>query len=376
MRTPLNAIIGFPQLIQMDPQLPADRRAQLGHVLSAGEHLLLLINQILDISSIESGAQTVATQAVPLAPLLETCAAICRPLAQASAVALEVAGPLPDEPDPASVHVQADPTRLRRWSMNLLSNAVKYNRPQGRVRLVVRQDAVGGDGPDVHVDITDSGIGLAPAQLERLFEPFNRVGAERTGVEGHGARAGALACAGAFDGRRDHRHQPARSGLVLHAASAARGPPGGRPATRPRALTWHGGGGYRARGAMMPADDPDTLRSMDTLPSKSADPTASRTARRVALLLNLGHAIDHMFLLIFATAVGAIAAEFGFARWEDLMPYGVGAFVLFGLGSLPSGRLGDLWGRPPHDAAVLLRHRCLGAAGRDHAQRLATGLRR
>jgi MFS family permease len=74
-------------------------------------------------------------------------------------------------------------------------------------------------------------------------------------------------------------------------------------------------------------------------------PATRRTARQVALLLNLGHAIDHMFLLIFATAVGTIAAEFGFARWEDLMPYGVGAFVLFGLGSLPSGRLGDLWGR-------------------------------
>jgi MFS family permease len=72
---------------------------------------------------------------------------------------------------------------------------------------------------------------------------------------------------------------------------------------------------------------------------------AQRTARQVARLLNLGHAIDHMFLLIFATAVGSIAAEFGFARWEDLMPFSVGAFVLFGLGSLPSGRLGDLWGR-------------------------------
>ena len=71
----------------------------------------------------------------------------------------------------------------------------------------------------------------------------------------------------------------------------------------------------------------------------------SAHARAVALLLNLAHAIDHMFLLIFATAVGSIAAEFGFSRWEDLMPYGVGAFVLFGLGSLPSGRLGDLWGR-------------------------------
>ena len=64
-----------------------------------------------------------------------------------------------------------------------------------------------------------------------------------------------------------------------------------------------------------------------------------------ALLLNVAHAIDHLVLLIFATAVGAIAADFGFARWEDLMPYATGAFVLFGLGSVPSGRLGDHWGR-------------------------------
>lgn len=67
--------------------------------------------------------------------------------------------------------------------------------------------------------------------------------------------------------------------------------------------------------------------------------------RSVALLINAGHAIDHMFLLVFATAVSAIAADFGFARWEDLMPWGVGAAAMFGLGSIPAGRLGDLWGR-------------------------------
>lgn len=67
--------------------------------------------------------------------------------------------------------------------------------------------------------------------------------------------------------------------------------------------------------------------------------------RATSLLLNVAHAMDHMFLLIFATSVAAIAADFGFARWEDLMPYGVGAFAMFGIGSLPAGRLGDLWGR-------------------------------
>ena len=68
-------------------------------------------------------------------------------------------------------------------------------------------------------------------------------------------------------------------------------------------------------------------------------------APAVSRLLNFGHALDHMFLLIFATAVASIAAEFGFSRWEDLMPYSAGAFLMFGLGSVPSGRLGDLWGR-------------------------------
>ena len=67
--------------------------------------------------------------------------------------------------------------------------------------------------------------------------------------------------------------------------------------------------------------------------------------RGTSLLLNVGHALDHMFLLIFATAVASVATEFGFAHWEDLMPYSAGAFLMFGLGSVPSGRLGDLWGR-------------------------------
>jgi MFS family permease len=76
-----------------------------------------------------------------------------------------------------------------------------------------------------------------------------------------------------------------------------------------------------------------------------AAPRQDGFPRAVSLLLNVGHGIDHMFLLIFATAVASIALEFGYSKWEDLMPYGVGAFALFGIGSLPAGRLGDLWGR-------------------------------
>ena len=85
---------------------------------------------------------------------------------------------------------------------------------------------------------------------------------------------------------------------------------------------------------MMPAASP----SSHALPAHS---------RGTTLLLNVAHAIDHMFLLIFATAISVIAADFGFASWEQLMPYGAAAFLLFGLGAIPSGRLGDLWGRRP-----------------------------
>jgi MFS family permease len=77
----------------------------------------------------------------------------------------------------------------------------------------------------------------------------------------------------------------------------------------------------------------------------SLTPIIGMHNRPTVLLLNVAHALDHMFLLIFATAVSGIAAEFGLARWEDLMPYGAAAFLMFGLGSLPAGRLGDHWGR-------------------------------
>jgi signal transduction histidine kinase len=118
--------------------------------------------------------------------------------------------------------------------MNLLSNAVKYNRPQGSVRLAVRLDAAGTEGPGVLVDITDSGIGLGPAQLERLFEPFNRVGAERTGVEGHGlGLAHSRALARSMGGEITVRSQPGRGScftLHLHRADPAAAPRAGPPA--------------------------------------------------------------------------------------------------------------------------------------------------
>ena len=91
----------------------------------------------------------------------------------------------------------------------------------------------------------------------------------------------------------------------------------------------------------------NTQKTALSTPVYEAPEAVQDHPRAVVLLLNIGHALDHLFLLIFATAVGAIATEFGFTAWEDLMPYSVGAFFMFGLGSVPSGRLGDLWGRRP-----------------------------
>ena len=98
--------------------------------------------------------------------------------------------------------------------------------------------------------------------------------------------------------------------------------------------------------------NPSSIPAIAAAASATAGASAASTSaampassRALSLMLNLGHAIDHMMLLVFATAVGAIAIDFGFARWEDLMPYSVGAFFMFGIGSIASGRLGDLWGR-------------------------------
>jgi len=216
LRTPLNAINGFSQLMLTDPQLPPDRRAQLGHVLGAGEHLLTLIDQILDIGGIESGLHPAVLRPVPLLPLVEDCVGVCRPLAQARAVDLVVAAT-------ASIQVQADPTRLRQVLMNLLSNAIKYNRPDGRVTVDLRQTAAGDGGTEVQLSVSDTGIGLDAAQQQRLFEPFNRLGAERTRIEGHGlGLAHSQALAHSMGGRitvTSHRDQG--SCFTLHLRGTA-----------------------------------------------------------------------------------------------------------------------------------------------------------
>ncbi len=121
---------------------------------------------------------------------------------------------------------------------------------------------------------------------------------------------------------------------------------------------------------------PPSAAASPTLPPLAADAPLTAHGPVTMLLLNVAHAIDHLVLLIFATAVGAIAADFGFTRWEDLMPYAAGAFLMFGLGSVPAGRFGDHWGRRSMMLVFLAGTgvACLLAAATQNAWQLAAVL--
>jgi signal transduction histidine kinase/ActR/RegA family two-component response regulator len=175
LRTPLNAVLGFTQLLQREAgsRLDEDQAARLGHIRSAGEHLLALINDMLDITSLEAGRLKLELQPVGLASLLTQAQALVEPLAAQHQVTLNIGV--------VDGHAQADPTRLRQVLINLLSNAIKYNRPHGSVDVSARLTEA-----RVTLLVQDTGRGLNPEQLSHLFEPFNRLGIESEGIEGAG----------------------------------------------------------------------------------------------------------------------------------------------------------------------------------------------
>jgi signal transduction histidine kinase len=178
LRTPLNAINGFSELVLMDEQVPPASKDKLRHVLNAGQHLLALINQVLDLTRVESAEPAAALQPVALWPLLQECVALCGPLAQARGVVLALP---PPPPEPSWVLGALTP--LRQVLINLLSNAIKYNRPDGLVDI---RCTLADDGGTLQLHIRDTGPGLSAAQQAALFQPFNRLGAEFSTVEGHG----------------------------------------------------------------------------------------------------------------------------------------------------------------------------------------------
>ncbi|WP_372524717.1 PAS domain-containing protein [Piscinibacter sp.] len=179
LRTPLNAVLGFAQLLQRDPddRLNARQAERVDRIHSAGLHLMALIDDVLDLASIESDSLPLAREAVSVQAAVDDVLQWCAPQAQREGITLHVAG--------TPGWVRTDPRRLRQILANLLSNAIKYNRPQGQVWLDVQGCTLRGDA-SWQVRVRDSGRGLNAEQRAHLFEPFNRLGAEREDIPGTG----------------------------------------------------------------------------------------------------------------------------------------------------------------------------------------------
>lgn len=177
LRSPLSAMLGFAQLLEAGTPTPTPaQQDSVQHILRAGWYLLGLINEILDLTAIESGRMAVASQAISLDDVLNDCRAMVAPQAQGADIALHFPGP------GQACRVQADAMRTRQVLLNLLTNAIKYNCSGGRVD--VRCAVV--PGRRVRVSVQDTGPGLSAAQLGQLFEPFNRLGQEAGEAQGTG----------------------------------------------------------------------------------------------------------------------------------------------------------------------------------------------
>ena len=175
LRTPLNAVLGFTQLLQIEASRDGQEEhlAKLEHIRAAGDHLLSLINDVLDLSALESGELRLSLRPVELGELVHQSLPLLHSLAAQHGVALATGK--------AEGTARADPTRLRQVLINLVSNAIKYNRRGGQVLVETSVD----DGETMLV-VRDTGRGLSRDQIDNLFEPFNRFGVESEGIEGTG----------------------------------------------------------------------------------------------------------------------------------------------------------------------------------------------
>ncbi|MEA2446670.1 MAG: hypothetical protein QOK47_307, partial [Actinomycetota bacterium] len=176
LRTPLNGILGFGQLLQMDGLKPRQRQ-DLDQIMKAGKHLLELINEVLDIASVEAGRLTMSIEPVRINEVVNEAVELLSPIASEHSVTITTQG------EDERVFVTGDRQRLKQVLLNLLSNAVKYNRPGGAVTVTVSPDA---SSDEVVLGVKDTGVGIPPERLDRLFVPFDRLGAEKDDVEGTG----------------------------------------------------------------------------------------------------------------------------------------------------------------------------------------------
>ena len=175
LRTPLNAILGFTQLLEFS-ELEARDREAVKHIGEGGKHLLRLVNELLEISVIETGRITVTLEPVVADDILEEILALIEPLAAEARIDLR------REPSAPGICVRADRQRLTQVLINLITNAVKYNRPGGTVSVACEVASPG----QARFVIADDGPGMDEAQIRAVFTPFERLGAERSQIEGTG----------------------------------------------------------------------------------------------------------------------------------------------------------------------------------------------
>ena len=176
LRTPLNAVLGFAQLLEYD-HLDDDQRESVHQIARAGRHLLQLIDEVLDIARVETGELRLSPEPTEAAEIIQEALALVAPLGHQRSIRLAT-----DFTDCADCHVLADRQRLKQILLNLLSNAIKYNRDAGEVQVVVRANG----GEQIEICVADTGAGLSTQQLSKLFEPFERLGAEHGSVDGTG----------------------------------------------------------------------------------------------------------------------------------------------------------------------------------------------
>ncbi len=179
LRTPLNAILGFAQLLQRDRREPLTGRHQerLGQILKGGEHLLRLIDDILDLSRIEAGGLSISTEPVSVLDVLGEVTTTLEPMTARQGILIDT------EPLPIDLPMVAvDQTRFSQILMNFGSNAIKYNRPGGKVVFTVSAPIAG----YVRVTVRDTGIGIPLDKQDKLFQPFQRAGQETGSIEGTG----------------------------------------------------------------------------------------------------------------------------------------------------------------------------------------------
>lgn len=173
LRTPLNAVLGFAQVLELD-DLTEDQREAVDHILKGGRHLLSLINEVLDLSRIDSGEMSLSPEPVLMGDLVTDALQLIVPLAAQRDITVRTSST-------CEVYALADRQRTQQVLLNLLSNAVKYNRQAGTVTLACECDAT-----HVRVSVADTGYGIGPEHVDLLFTPFERLGQRQSEIEGTG----------------------------------------------------------------------------------------------------------------------------------------------------------------------------------------------